>query len=159
MTALAEVAADHGIAHVRLPVEAPPAGDGPRPRRKNAWKRRAIARLCRGHRRILEARGLRTTDHFTGLAFPDWYRPEVLRPLLRGLGPGVTELMCHPGRPDPAADRWSENPPDREAELRGLLAEATRSEIRAQEFALISYRYALWAVRHALMAWHGPDAE
>jgi TRAP-type C4-dicarboxylate transport system permease small subunit len=26
-------------------------------------------------------------------------------------------------------------------------------------FGLISYRYALWAIRHGLMAWHGPQSE
>ena len=66
------------------------------------------------------AAGLRTPDHFFGDAGADAYwSPQRTLACLRALPPGVSELMCHPGRfdDDLAYSRYGRQ---RETELAGL---------------------------------------
>lgn len=51
--------------------------------------------------------GIATTDAFVDRFIDDDARLEVLLELLEGLGPGSTELMCHPGYPDDELRRES----------------------------------------------------
>ncbi|MGH9379546.1 MAG: carbohydrate deacetylase [Thermoanaerobaculia bacterium] len=69
----------------------------------------------------LRRAGLRTPDVFVERFFGDEVRPEVLREVLEGLEPGVTELMCHPGLAD-----------------EGLRAESSYAEARERELALLT---------------------
>ena len=73
-------------------------------------------------RSFLRARGVRTTDHFLGDAAlrPCW-TAERLAAALDGLGPGTTEIMCHPGYA-PSHARTSFGV-EREVELRACLDE------------------------------------
>jgi hypothetical protein len=50
-------------------------------------------------RRLREA-GVATTDHFIDRFYGDEVRLNVLLEILERLPPGVTEVMCHPGRVD-----------------------------------------------------------
>jgi len=54
------------------------------------------------------------------------------------IGDGVTELACHPGRPDP--EFHSAYSVEREAELRTLCDPALRASLAALEFRLIGFR-------------------
>lgn len=67
-------------------------------------------------------RGIPTPDHFLGDVSPGGYWMEArLADLVEGLAPGVTEVMCHPGRPMAAmAGVWYAA--EREIERRAWLA-------------------------------------
>lgn len=69
----------------------------------------------------LSRAGVETPDAFVDRFFGERARADVLREILRGLGPGVTELMCHPGRVDEA-----------------LRAESTYAEARERELELLT---------------------
>jgi predicted glycoside hydrolase/deacetylase ChbG (UPF0249 family) len=75
--------------------------------------------------------GLRTTDHFFGGSGPDayWSAARTLAHL-RGLPPGVSEFMCHPGRFD-ADLGYSRYGRQREVELTGVGAPAARAAVAA----------------------------
>ncbi len=55
----------------------------------------------------LAAEGLATTDAFVERFIGDDARLDVLLEILASLGPGVTEIMCHPGYPDDELRRES----------------------------------------------------
>jgi hopanoid biosynthesis associated protein HpnK len=145
---LVSVAAEFGVDRVRLPQEgrleehaerngSPPAAGSSLTGRLRLG---AVRVLTRGHRRLLEIHGMRTTDHFLGIAWQSRLNSESIRFILRGVKHGVTELMCHPGYADTASDEFSTRPPDREAELRALTDPATRGAIEDHGIELVSYR-------------------
>jgi hypothetical protein len=63
------------------------------------------------------AAGLRTTDRFDEGFFADSVTLETLLAIMRGLEPGVTELMCHPGYSDDDLRRASGYADEREREI------------------------------------------
>ena len=65
----------------------------------------------------LRAAGARTPDHFLDGFYGGGATAENLRALLRGLGDGTTELMCHPGRADEELLAGSTYAREREREL------------------------------------------
>ena len=101
----------------RLPSEPDdPSADPPPARRAQIDEYRDLAERARGR---FAAAGLRTADHFRGLALSGRMTPEGLAELVRGLPDGVTELMVHPGR---RAEGTTFDGADREAELEALLS-------------------------------------
>ena len=66
--------------------------------------------------------GVRTPDHFLDGFYGGGATAENLRALLRGLGEGTTELMCHPGRADEELLAGSTYAREREREL-GILCD------------------------------------
>jgi predicted glycoside hydrolase/deacetylase ChbG (UPF0249 family) len=77
------------------------------------------------------AAGLRTPDHFFGESGPAAYwSPQRTLACLRGLPPGLSEFMCHPGRFD-ADLGYSRYGRQREVELAGLGAPAARAAVAA----------------------------
>jgi predicted glycoside hydrolase/deacetylase ChbG (UPF0249 family) len=75
---------------------------------------RASTQAARGE---LRAAGARTPDHFLDGFYAEGATAENLRGLLRGLGDGTTELMCHPGRADEELLSGSTYAREREREL------------------------------------------
>lgn len=72
--------------------------------------------------------GLRAADHFLGIRLTGRMTRSSLARALRRLKPGLTELMCHPGR----YDRELESAPTRlKRERQGELEALTDPEIRA----------------------------
>lgn len=146
MEALASVTAEFGIQKVRCPHE---AGLGPAPpggvaHPEVSWKSRAkrdlIRFFTRGHRDLMTSCGIRTTDHFVGIAFMETLNQEAFRFILQNVASGVTEIMCHPGYADEESDHFSRQSPRRERELQGLLDGEVRAEVEANAIELISYR-------------------
>jgi len=78
----------------------------------------------------LLAEGLATTDAFVERFIDEGARLDVLLEILGGLGPGSTEIMCHPGYPD--------------EELR---RESGYAEPRRREIDLLTHPEVLAAVR------------
>lgn len=87
--------------------------------------------------------GIRTTDHFLGLRLTGRMTPESLARALEGLKPGLTELMCHPGRYDAdleaAPTRLKQ---ERQRELEALTAPEIRAKLDAAGIQLVNYREA-----------------
>ncbi|HZL57243.1 MAG TPA: ChbG/HpnK family deacetylase, partial [Bryobacteraceae bacterium] len=85
-------------------------------------------------------KGLRTTDHFAGFQITGALDAGTLAEMLRRLPPGLTELMCHPGRLGPelrnAATRLRES---REIELAALISPEIRLLIAERGIQLVRY--------------------
>ena len=116
--ALVSVAGEFGIHKVRLPRERSPGSRGCRCSPMSRVKRAVIALLCR--RAEAELVGLKTTDHFVGIADSACLDARTLAFILRNLDDGVTEVMCHPGHVDDEMKRYAVHPARREVELEAL---------------------------------------
>lgn len=65
-------------------------------------RKAAVLTLFAGRlRRALREAGVAFPEHFTGTVLSHDLTPATLGRLLGRLGPGTTELMCHPGLPSP----------------------------------------------------------
>jgi predicted glycoside hydrolase/deacetylase ChbG (UPF0249 family) len=100
----------------------------------------ALIALAREHRlpvrnaspavgRRLRAAGLPTTDAFVERFFGDEARLETLLEILRGIGAGSTEVMCHPAYPDEPLLAESTYAAERARELEVLTDPAARAAI------------------------------
>jgi predicted glycoside hydrolase/deacetylase ChbG (UPF0249 family) len=76
---------------------------------------------------------------------PEWGRTDVtkisadyLLTVLRSLGPGISEVSCHPGRLEPRPD--AEYNREREVELRSLCDAKVKAAIADEGIRLISFR-------------------
>lgn len=116
----------------RLPAEPSELSEGvPEDRRAQIDEYRDLAERAR---ETFAAAGLRTADHFRGLALSGRMTPERLAALVRSLPEGVTELMVHPGR---ATEGSAFDGPDREAELAALLSPEFRRALGEGEVELV----------------------
>lgn len=79
-------------------------------------------------RRLAET-GIATTDAFVERFFGAEARLDVLLEILDGLGPGATELMCHPARVDDELRAGSSYAEPRRRELEVLTASAARERL------------------------------
>lgn len=107
LSIMAEVAGQHGIAAVRMPFDSDPWRGGlanPSGRRlmRQQWSQARLAGLFRPawHCRARRA-GLRHPSRFFGVAFTGFWTRAYLQHVLSRLPDGISELMCHPGLPDP----------------------------------------------------------
>lgn len=89
-------------------------------------------------RKRCRASGVSTTDHFIGDVNPSpYWTVERLKDQLAALPPGLTEMMCHPGRKtESIEDLWYVS--ERSVELCTLLSNAAREAFSAVE--LTSFR-------------------
>ena len=90
----------------------------------------------------LRAAGVRTTDRFRR----DFHAgaidvPALLRVLasVAAAGEGSTELMCHPGEPDPELERSSTYAAERPVELASLTDPAVRAAVERHGFVLSTH--------------------
>ena len=136
--ALISVAGEFGIDKVRLPDERSP-GFGVGGSGKAVAKRAIVRVLGRRARQDLCAAGIRTTDHFVGIAHSACLDAEVLGWILRHLEDGVTEVMCHPGYVDDELRRYSAHAAHREVELAALKDPRIRDYIDSGAVRLINF--------------------
>ena len=94
MRVVCRFAARNGIPAVRLPVDGPASAQVPAARRVQAAALAAVARLSRP---TIAAFGLRTSDHFSGMAVSGHLSGPILAAYLREARAGLTEIVCHPG--------------------------------------------------------------
>ena len=86
------------------------------------------------------AKGVRTPDHFTReFQHPGNIDVPFLLALLSRLEDGVTELMCHPGEPDPELVATSAYARERPLELATLTDRRVREAIERQGIALTTF--------------------
>ena len=86
------------------------------------------------------AKGVRTTDHFTReFQHPGHIAVADLLAVLSRLEDGVTELMCHPGEPDPELIATSAYARERPIELATLTDQRVRAMLESQQIALTTF--------------------
>jgi predicted glycoside hydrolase/deacetylase ChbG (UPF0249 family) len=86
------------------------------------------------------AKGVRTPDHFMReFQHPGHIEVADLLALLSRLDEGVTELMCHPGEPDPELVATSAYARERPIELATLTAPKVRAAVESQGIRLITF--------------------
>ncbi len=94
MRVVCRFASQHGIPCVRLPLDGPAFAPVSQARRAQAAALAATARLSR---RYINAYGLQTSDHFSGMAVSGHLTASTLAMYLQNARPGLTEIVCHPG--------------------------------------------------------------
>jgi len=133
--AAALLAQRYGIARIRLPLE--PFSSWQQLLQRGSIKKFCIGLLSRRVRTLFAGCGLRFTDHFAGMQFPDTAKAASLKAFLARLPEGTTELMCHPGFENRAENPFSTT--EREQELNALTCAEVLAEVRRQNIQRISY--------------------
>ena len=146
MNALGRVAQQSGIRRVRNPVEdlrdswRTNRSDGAHPVR-NLAAAAMVSAVGSGFKVISSKYGLRSPDHFLGLAVTGQLSAGALCRLIDALDEGQTEIMLHPGIcDDDLARTGSRLQGQRETEMEGLLAPEVRRAVEQRGVRLISYR-------------------
>ena len=86
------------------------------------------------------AKGVRTPDHFTReFQHPGHIAVADLLALISRLEDGVTELMCHPGEPDPELVATSAYARERPLELAVLTDRSVREAVERQRITLTTF--------------------
>jgi predicted glycoside hydrolase/deacetylase ChbG (UPF0249 family) len=86
------------------------------------------------------AKGVRTTDHFTReFQHPGHIEVADLLTLLSRVDEGVTELMCHPGEPDPELVATSAYARERPVELATLTDARVRDALERERISLTTF--------------------
>ncbi len=146
MNALGRVAQQSGITRVRNPVE--DLRDSWRSNRsdgtntlRNLAAAATVSAVASRFRVISTKYGLRSPDHFLGLAVTGQLGAEALCRLINALDEGQTEIMLHPGIcDDDLARTGSRLQRQRETEMEGLLAPEVRRAVEERGVRLICYR-------------------
>lgn len=132
---LSEAMVDRGIRWIRLPAEMVGSPGEMTPEKKGALAE--YAALTPPARKTALAAGLRTTAGFLGVALTGSLNVESILAALPLAPQGATELMVHPGYPDPERGGFSNS--DREAELAVLTDPRLREGISRLGFQLSSF--------------------
>ena len=90
-------------------------------------------------RRALRAAGVATPDRFLDGFYAEGATAAALERLLGGVGPGVTELMCHPARVDEDLRKGSRYADERDWEREILCDPAIRRRLRELDVALVGF--------------------
>jgi chitin disaccharide deacetylase len=146
MGAIGRVAGEFGITRVRNPIEN--LGDSWRMARsensgllQHMAASLAVRAVGSWFDAISRRYGLRSPDHFLGLAATGHLSAAALCRLIDTVPEGRTEIMLHPGISDAElAQTGSRLQQQRQTELDGLLAEEARRAVEANGVHLISYR-------------------
>ena len=103
-------------------------------------RRVGVPLRTRRRRDALRAAGVRTTDHLVSDVYSGEDGLQRLTAHLADLGPGVTELICHPGHADEVLRTISPWVEERERELRVFTDRAPLRAITAAGLQLVSFR-------------------
>ncbi len=138
---LCELAPRFGIRAMRVPIE--PLRDTLAFNRDFLGRRLGEALvfsvLGRWARRRLDRSGIRHADRMYGMHQTGHISEEYLLHLLPRLGPGTTELYCHPGITDDEIRRWTPDY-DRDGELAALTSPRVRKAVERLGIELVRYR-------------------
>lgn len=145
MNVLGRVAREMGITRVRKPAEDFAASWTSQSTDKRSWSRLASAASVRAvtpwFQSLARRYGLRSPDHFLGLAMTGRITSAALCHLIEMLPEGKTEIMLHPGNCDADLARTgSRLQQQRQMEMEALLAPGARASIERNGVSLITYR-------------------
>lgn len=108
--------------------------------RPQVWKRMVLNGRSRGARRRLRAAGLRSTDHFYGIAGTGQMTVTYVTALVHAMVAGVNEMMFHPAlAADRAAVGESFLQEERVLEWRTLCAPALRAQCQQRGIHLVHF--------------------
>lgn len=140
MDVIGKVARDCGIMRIRRPIERlGKSWDGGGLSKQFAAA--AAVRVVAGQFESLAQKyGLRTPDHFLGLAMTGQLGPSELRRMIENLPEGTVEIMLHPGICDAdLAKTGSRLQQQRQLELDGLLDADVKHTVLKEQIQLITY--------------------
>lgn len=145
MNVLGRVARDMGITRVRKPAEDLAVSWTSQSAHKRSWNRLGSAAAVRAitpwFQSLARRYGLRSPDHFLGLAMTGRITAAALCQLIDMLPQGRTEIMLHPGICDADLARTgSRLQQQRQMEMEALLAPQARETIERNGVSLITYR-------------------
>lgn len=111
----------------------------------SSWKQRATALFAglnaSGFQKLASSHGIRTPDHFMGVAATGRLNRRAILAMIGALRDGVTELMCHPGKYD---EELEESPTrlkqERELELNGLTHPDVKEAVRDHNVRLMTFQ-------------------
>jgi len=126
MRIVCRFASQRGIPAIRLPVDGPPFAPVPPGRRAQAA---ALAVMARLSRRYITAYGLRTSDHFSGMAVSGHLTGAILGAYLQNARPGLTEIVCHPGTDNRALSQVFDWGYDWQGEIAALCSVEARTAL------------------------------
>ena len=136
MRVVCRFAAQHGIPAIRLPIDGPAWVPVPPARRAQAAALAAAARLSR---HFIAAYGLRTSDHFSGMAVSGHLTAPILAAYLQNARPGVTEIVCHPGADNLALAQAFDWGYDWQGELAAVCSDEARAALASSGAALTNW--------------------
>ncbi|MGA9882958.1 MAG: hopanoid biosynthesis-associated protein HpnK [Candidatus Acidiferrales bacterium] len=144
MKALGRVVHEMGITRIRKPAEDLAASWETQSGGERSWGRLVSAAAVRAvtpwFQLLARKYGLRTPDHFLGLAMTGRLSAAALRQLIEGLPEGSTEIMLHPGICDAdLASTGSRLQQQRLVEMDALLAPEVREAVQRNGVRLITY--------------------
>jgi hopanoid biosynthesis associated protein HpnK len=145
MAALGRVAGELGIRKVRKPIEnLQDSWESSRGENSAILKELLAAAVARAVAPLFHSAsrkyGLRTPDHFLGLAMTGRLGPLALRRMISIVQEGSTEIMLHPGISDSELERIDTRLfHQRNAEMDALIEPAVRSAIEERGIRLITY--------------------
>lgn len=127
------VAQRHRLNMIRLPVAQQSTA---------SLRAMAVSAASRMARRRLTVAGLRWADRFHGLAETGALSASAFARILRSIGPGLSEVMCHPGYAGDLRPHTGRLHRQRELELQTLMDREIRDLVRNLNIELIHYGHA-----------------
>ena len=146
MEVVVRVAEEFKVTRIRKPFEDSKALLWPKFRGGvSSWKQRATALMAgvnaSGFEKLASLHGIRTPDHFMGVAATGRLNREAILAMIGAMRDGVTELMCHPGEYDEELEKSPTRlKQEREAELEGLTDPGVRAAIRERNVCLMNFQ-------------------
>lgn len=137
MRVVCRFAVRNGIPAVRLPLDGPAYVRVSPGRRAQAA---ALAAMSCLSRRYIKAYGLRTSDHFSGMAVSGHLTSSTLTAYLANAKPGLTEIVCHPGTDNRALSQAFDWGYDWSGELAALCAPEARTATGKHRVILTKWR-------------------
>lgn len=111
----------------------------------SSWKQRTTALIAgvkaSGFQKLASSHGIRTPDHFTGVAATGRLNREAILAMIGAMRDGVTELMCHPGEYDEELEKSPTRlKRERRVEMEGLMDPDVRRAIREHDVRLMNFQ-------------------
>ncbi len=127
----------YAISFIRIPSEPPlPFGYEISPEQSRYIGR--VSAHAEVARKMFQANGIGSTDHFRGLAFAGHASKRNFRHIIGRLPEGTTELMMHPGSANPHGESFDADP-QRQTEMNVLLDDDVLKELAEREITLCSW--------------------
>lgn len=137
MRVVCPIAAEYGIKAIRLPLDGPAYAPISPGRRVQAA---ALAVMARLSHRYIAVSGLKTSDHFSGMAMSGHLTAPILAAYLQNAQEGVTEIVCHPGANNSALAQDFDWGYDWEGELAAVCSAEARQALTEASVELMAWR-------------------
>lgn len=144
---VAEVSKEYNISKIRIPDESPHSNYHSVGKsflyflKPQFFKSILVSKFSRKSRKKIKKYGLKTTDHFYGIArISSSGVLNSFNHIINHIKQGTTEIMCHPGFYDSNIKKISFYHKQREMELNALTSESIKKNIKSNKIKLISFK-------------------